>query len=100
MEISELVYRSYKNAVDKGFHQEDEYGHKEVIRELMLVICEVAECVEELRIGNNLSACKEIADIYIRLSSLIGKLGVNIEKMIEEKLDENLTRRYKHGKLF
>lgn len=122
MEIKEMVYEAYKNARDHGFYNNyekalnkyisnewnvEEAGYfKEVSAAFIsnyinLIISELGEATQELRNGNNESMVKELADVYIRLSSLIGALGYaeDIEDIIKHKMEENKNRPYKHGKV-
>jgi NTP pyrophosphatase (non-canonical NTP hydrolase) len=42
----------------------------------------------------------ELADAIIRILDLTCFLGLDMEKIIREKHEYNLTRNYKHGKAF
>ena len=42
----------------------------------------------------------ELADAVIRIADLCGYLGIELENVIAEKMDDNEGRPYKHGKRF
>lgn len=42
----------------------------------------------------------EIADVFIRLLDLCGKLNIDIDTHIKLKMKYNLSREYKHGKAY
>lgn len=70
------------------------------IIKLDLIHSEVSEATEALRDGNIEHVGEELADIVIRTMDLAEYLGINLEKLIEEKHKVNETRPIKHGKLF
>ena len=65
---------------------------------LMLVVAEVAEAAEANRADDRQHFEEEIADTFIRLCDITGEMGIDIEKVILDKMAYNLTRPYKHGK--
>ena len=42
----------------------------------------------------------ELADAIVRLFDLAGSLGIDLEAAVQTKLTYNLTRPYKHGRVF
>jgi len=65
---------------------------------LMLVVTEVAEACQSLRKLDYLNMESELADILIRVFTLCGCLGINIDEKVSEKLKINMERPIKHGK--
>lgn len=122
MEIKYLIKEAYSNAVDHGFHDcyniavnqatmkkvnnENNDYEKEVVTNILssymnLLTSEIGEATQELRKDNISALLEELADVYIRLSDLVGVLGYadDMEEVIQKKLYKNRKRPYKHGKL-
>jgi NTP pyrophosphatase (non-canonical NTP hydrolase) len=121
MTISELCKRAHQTAKDKGFWSESIYeiGNPKVIvgeqpkerndgELLMLMVSELGEALEALRHGNppsehipKFSALdEEMADLAIRLGDFCQARGIDLDKVLEAKMNFNDTREYKHGKKF
>jgi NTP pyrophosphatase (non-canonical NTP hydrolase) len=91
-------------AKSKGWWDTD----RPVTEALVLIHCEVSECVEALRQGNkadrHLPQYKEfdveLADIVIRVMDLSAKLGIDLGAVIKAKVEYNRSRPHKHGKQF
>lgn len=112
--INGLVKQAHENAVNKGFWNTynrviDELWSKDYVEDirtayinqfLILTIGEISESVEGLRKGDADNFKEELADVYIRLSDLVGGLEIDIETEIKKKMDKNKTREKMHGKLF
>ena len=82
MTRNEFAYKAHKNAQEKGFWKE-RLSNEHC---LMLVVTEIAECVEADRKGkkaNRLFYSMDLpmADIAIRLADLAGALGLDFDKM-------------------
>lgn len=79
---------------------------------LMLIVGEVAEAHEELRKntdprhtyyredGKPEGLPVELADILIRVFDLAGHLGLDLDRLVDEKMAHNVKRPAKHGKAF
>ena len=104
--LNELVERVHKNAVDHGFW-ENERNFGEIIS---LMHSELSEAFEEYRIGkkynetyyeNGEKPCgipSELADVILRICDFCGAYNIDLDKIINEKVEYNETRPYKHGK--
>ncbi len=66
----------------------------------MLVVTEVSEATEEVRMNDLNSFVVEVADIFIRLLDMTSGLDITEEVVnaIFRKNEKNATRGYKHGK--
>ncbi len=104
--INDLCEKAYKIAKEHGFWNE-ERNFGEVIT---LMHCELSEAFEEYRNGkeinetyyeNGTKPCgipSELADVVIRIFDFCGGNGIDLEKIILEKMEYNETRPYKNGK--
>lgn len=103
---------AHKNSKDKGWWDDVEPGDDSVIPEkLMLIVTEVSEAMEDYRNGNMEQQMElqhdgngkpvgfpsELADVIIRVADLCGHLNIDITKAIEDKMEYNKTRSYRHG---
>lgn len=106
--ITSLISEIGKITASKGFHDLDRTPGDL----LMLVVCELAEALEEIRAGKDITEIYynpdkpnkaegfpvEIADAVIRLFDLSYIYGIPLEKIIEDKMEYNKTRPALHGK--
>ena len=99
MEIKELVEKTHGLAIKKGFW--DVNSNDMVLpAKLMLIVSELAECMEADR-NNDVDGIKEeLADAFIRLCDLCGALKIDIEAEILKKGMKNEQRPYKHSKKY
>lgn len=109
--LNELRDMAHGLANDKGWYDdwpvEAAQESAAIMAKLMLVVSELAEAGEELRSGRMSTwvgegykpegFAIEIADAFIRLSDLCGKLGIDVAKAVREKHRYNTTRPYRHG---
>jgi hypothetical protein len=70
-----------------------------MLGKLMLVVTEISEAAEAVRKNDLANFGEEIADAYIRLSEIVGTMEIDIQSIIEAKMDKNESRPFKHGKL-
>lgn len=111
MTIKELVETAHENARKHGFWEDwdrrcssglalqDDYNNAIATR-LMLIVSELGEALEALRCGDKENFAEELADVAIRLGDLCGGLNIDLESEIEQKMEKNKKRGYKHGKAF
>ena len=115
--LNELAIKCGQRAEEKGWHDryhdvteyEDYLDH--LVVKTALISCEVSEAIEELRAGHAPHEVyesadgkpegypTELADIIIRTLDLAYMLNIDIEQIVNEKLDFNGTRPRLHGKV-
>jgi NTP pyrophosphatase (non-canonical NTP hydrolase) len=102
-----MVRAAYAHSSSKGFHE----WPFNVAEKLMLMVSELAEAMEEDRNGRPRGEVRyvngkpegfgvELADCVIRIGDLCGRLGIDLEGLIEVKMKYNSTRPRKHGKAY
>lgn len=110
--ILTLQQQIHAIAKKKGFWDYDDEPTNldpEIINsKLMLIVTEVAEACEALRIGDyqllgewrNGTFDDELADILIRVLDLAEAMQIDMQWQIEKKMEYNKNRGEKHGKSF
>lgn len=109
MEIGKIVREANDNAKRHGWNE-----YLTVLEMLALIHSEISEAVEILRdTGNDFYKLRitrknkdfkpegfpiELADIIIRTCNVAGRIDMNLEGAIREKLNYNKTRPIKHGR--
>lgn len=113
--INDLVQACYQNSAAHGFHDTPlNIGEK-----LMLITSELSEALEADRKDNHYTGRTdmdfapavfeqyikdtfqdELADAAIRLFDLAGRLGIDLEWHIKQKMTYNASRPHKHGKKY
>ena len=101
-------------AVEKGWWESFANPMDRLPTSLMLIVSELAECLEEYRNGRGATEVYyehqgthqhlkpagipiELADAVIRVRDTSEAMGIDLEKMIEMKHEFNKTRPYQHG---
>jgi len=103
MSFNPLAKEAYKQAFNNGFY---DYGNipddvKTVLIKLLLINTEVTEAVEGLRKDQGTERLQEeLADILITLLDLMGYVQMDVDSILEKKMDYNKTRPYRHGRMF
>jgi NTP pyrophosphatase (non-canonical NTP hydrolase) len=104
MSLNELAKKIHQNAVNHGWW-ENERSLPEI---LMLCVSELSEALEEVRNGHDVKEVyikegkpegvpTELADCIIRILDYCGHVGIDIQKVLEEKHVYNKGRTYRHG---
>lgn len=112
MELRDLQTRCYEQSKAAGFHdRDDKVG---AVDRLMLTVSELSEALEELRDGHAVNEVYfrpdkptkpegfpvELADALIRILDLAETSGIrDFDRIVAQKLNYNLTRGYRHGKV-
>jgi len=85
----------YKQALDKWGAEAQICMVFEEMAELQKELCKALRGKE-----NRIEIAEELADVAIRLADLCGGIGIDLESEIEQKMEKNRKREYKHGKAF
>jgi NTP pyrophosphatase (non-canonical NTP hydrolase) len=93
MEINLVVNQAHQTAKDKGWWD----SHRTPLEIHMLVVTELAEATEAVRLGDEEAERIELADAIIRIMDYFGQRGWNLDKTIGDKMTANLSRSYRHG---
>lgn len=103
--LAALQAKCYEGAKAKGWHAKP----VPVPTRLMLMVCEVAEAMEEYRKGYSAAhvyygpdgkpegIAIELADTLIRILDFAGVEGIDMEAAVLTKLAYNTTRSHRHG---
>lgn len=68
---------------------------------LILIIDEVCEALHEVRKTGDVDAFgEELADVIIRTADLSHDLGIDLDSIIERKMQKNRGRGFRHGAKF
>lgn len=105
MTIEELIDQSWTTANEKGWHSQP----RQLPEILMLIVSELAEALEEYRIGRPPNEVLtdstgklhgipiELADAIIRIADAAKELNINLPAALNAKLAYNKSRPYRHG---
>jgi NTP pyrophosphatase (non-canonical NTP hydrolase) len=92
-EINKLSKECYEITKSKGFYDTP----RETGTVLALIHSEVSEALEADRKGDTEGFIEELADICIRVFTLCGEIGIDLDAAIREKMEKNKNREYRHG---
>ena len=107
MKVNDAVSDSYQNAKEHGWHDTE----RSIGDLICLMHSELSEALEEHRNGryptevyyNSQKPNKpegipvELADCVIRIFDFCGLYDIDLEKVLETKMNYNKTRPYRHG---
>jgi NTP pyrophosphatase (non-canonical NTP hydrolase) len=108
MHLTELAKTCHDIAVDHGWW--DDEGYERTFGDLCTLLhCEISEAYEEYRKGLPVGLVwkneegkpegipVELADVIIRLLDTCAYFGIDIEKVVQDKVAYNRGRPYRHG---
>lgn len=96
--VNDMADEIHKNAKEKGFYNDLKPNNaRHILSQLMLIVTEVAEAAEAVRIGDTENFAEELADIIIRTLDTASSQGINIEQEIVNKMEKNRLRERRHG---
>ena len=106
--LNELAYAFHVNNQNHGFN----LGEVNISQQLMLIVDEATEAHEEYRSGHAPNYVyysdtgkpeglpTELADIIVRTLALAAALDIDIGLVLEEKHEYNVSRPFKHDRVF
>ena len=103
MKLAEIQRMAHANARAKGFHETTpRFGHpgqdvRHIMSWLMLIVTELAEAAEAVRVGDRANFGEECADTLIRLADVCEALGIDLEAEVIKKMARNAARPPMHG---
>lgn len=102
--LNEIAHTCASIADDQGL-----YGDFDFIKECAFIHAEVSEALEAYKHGEPMVSeegegyLQEIADVLIYSLSLLGKYridyGLDIDNIVNKKIEYNKTREYRHGRV-
>lgn len=106
--LNELAKAIHENAVNHGFIADKE--RRPIHLHAALIHSEVTELFEEWRANKPFEyyresdnkpegIASEAIDIIIRVLDFLYEYDINVDRMMEIKMNFNLGREYKHGKI-
>ncbi|KJS85002.1 MAG: hypothetical protein JM58_09555 [Peptococcaceae bacterium BICA1-8] len=112
--LNKLVQEAHATAILKGWHEEE----VSFAEEIALIHSELSEALEEYRSGNEPTKMYhstivyydgkesntkpegipiELADTIIRILTMCGKYGIDLDEAIRIKMEYNKTRTWRHN---
>ena len=105
--LTNLAIQIHLNSKAHGFWDDE---NNNIGEKIALCHSELSEALEELRCGNPLvyvgengkpeGAVIELLDCVIRIFDILGFWNVDVDENLDNKMNYNETRPYKHGKNF
>lgn len=100
MTLETMQRRAFVTAAANGFWEEREDPDDYIPKCLALIHSEVSEALEAHRVGDMEEFGEELADIIIRIGDLAEHEGFDLTREIQEKMEKNEGRSYRHGKKY
>ncbi|MCQ2741590.1 MAG: hypothetical protein MJ210_05725 [Alphaproteobacteria bacterium] len=108
MDITIECQTSYEEMIRKGFYNVPNESNPTFGDEIALITCECSEALQEYRNGHKFNEIYyngskpegipiELADVVLRVFTVCGRHGIDLEKAIKIKREYNRHRPYKHG---
>jgi NTP pyrophosphatase (non-canonical NTP hydrolase) len=99
--LAELALDCYHISKEHGFWDNlSPFNVNDMLAKHMLIVSEVAEATEEARINPMSNKHdEELIDVLIRTLDLLGARAINVDNLLEEKMNKNRNRPRMHGKL-
>ena len=96
MTISELVEKSHKTALDKGFYGDDGKKERNFAEFLMLIVSELGECLEAHRHGAVYPNIKNVLNIYRQYENnndqeTLNEFILHFERNIKDTIPDELA---------
>lgn len=106
--LKSVVYAAHSQAESSGWWDEENWN---IAEKLALIHSEVSEALEEIRkpgdedhsilhfdeSGKPVGFVSELADVIIRIADLCGKMNIDLESAVTEKMLYNAMRTRRHG---
>ena len=94
MKLNDLCNEAFATALLKGWHDK----HREFGTYIALMHSELSEALEaDRRLEGIDRVSEELADVLIRIFDWCGLMGIDLDKVVREKMEKNKGREYKHG---
>lgn len=94
MSLNDLCKEAFETALLKGWHDKPrEFGTY-----IALMHSELSEALEaDRRLEGIDRVSEELADVCIRIFDWCGLMGIDLDKVVKEKMEKNKSRAYMHG---
>lgn len=70
------------------------------MEKLGLIVTEIAECMEGVRLGDRENEAEELADALVRMLDYCGGFSIDLSAAFERKMLKNYQRPFRHNKHF
>lgn len=108
--LDHLIKESYETAAEHKFHDKDyafmyrksgridKHGRTVLIlSRIALIMSELGEAVEAMRLDDNDKLAEELADTIIRIFDTSACFGLDLPQAILRKMQRNKSRSHMHG---
>lgn len=99
--LKNYIEAAHNIAKSKGFWSTTSGSPEEKTVKIALVITELTEAIESLRKDEGAGRLtEELSDAIIRIFDIAGAYNLDLTDSIAQKMERNLRRPLKHGKVF